>query len=691
MHFGINIKPVIDYLHQHPHTAFIVAFLVAFLESLPVIGTVIPGSITMTAMGTMIGSTVLPAYTTFGWAILGALCGDTVSYLIGYRYYATLRNVWPLKKYPKLFSYGEAFFKKHGGKSILIGRFVGPMRSAIPLVAGILQMGKTRFFSSAFPSAVLWALAYMLPGVLIGAISQEMPHGKSTEFIVGFFAILIFFWLFMWLIKRFIVFIMRTVNYALRNTWEWLKRNHNTRGISNWLQQYDTPHEHRPLNYILLSLFAWILFFIFLHNTITHGRFTHWNKPVFYLLQSLHTQGLSIFFAWITNLAALPVILTSASLIWIWFMLQNYRRTAWYWLSMVIVTAGLVSIFKFLFYAPRPGGLSHYMSSSSFPSGHTTLAMGLYGFLTYLFTHRIRARIWHGLHYTTALFLISLVGLSRLYFGAHWLSDVAGGLSLGAAILFLVVVLYRRFPCEKIPARRLTYVVLLSVIIPWIIYNAFTFRKIINTFKPVWPQHNISQTSWWQHPTRHLPLYRLSRIGLPSQPFNLQWVGSISTIDNILKQHQWKRYKHEEKLKSMVERLITLNPSKHMPLLPPLFHNQPPVAVFIKSLTKDKLILELRLWDSGSKLTQVAGKPNLKLPIWLGNISYHRAGKKIIAVHAKDRSHYKVSNALDFINIPSSKIHTKTIDIPLTYLPNKIAQQQWDGRIILLDSHDTHS
>ena len=162
----------------------IFAFIIAFAESLPLIGTIIPGSVTMTVIGILVGRGMIPGFSTLVWATIGALAGDTIGFALGKYYNERLRTIWPFRKHPKWLTMGEAFFKKHGGKSILIGRFIGPARSSVPLIAGLLKMRWGRFFIAAVPSAISWAIVYMLPGALIGAISLELPKGMTTKFIL---------------------------------------------------------------------------------------------------------------------------------------------------------------------------------------------------------------------------------------------------------------------------------------------------------------------------------------------------------------------------------------------------------------------------------------------------------------------------------------------------------------------------
>ena len=73
-------------------------------------------------------------------AVSGAVLGNSVSYWIGRRYGGGLARLWPFSLEPDLLPNGMRFFERHGGKSVFIGRFFGPIRAVIPLAAGIMRM-----------------------------------------------------------------------------------------------------------------------------------------------------------------------------------------------------------------------------------------------------------------------------------------------------------------------------------------------------------------------------------------------------------------------------------------------------------------------------------------------------------------------------------------------------------------------
>ena len=78
-----------------------------------IIGTIVPGSVMMTAIGALAGVGVIPLWRTIIWAILGAIAGDGISYWLGRRFNERLPGIWPFRAYPNLLENGEAFFRKY--------------------------------------------------------------------------------------------------------------------------------------------------------------------------------------------------------------------------------------------------------------------------------------------------------------------------------------------------------------------------------------------------------------------------------------------------------------------------------------------------------------------------------------------------------------------------------------------------
>ncbi|MBC7618564.1 MAG: DedA family protein, partial [Candidatus Saccharibacteria bacterium] len=139
------MQDLIDFFSQHPALALGAVFAASLLESVAVIGTVIPGSTVVVAGGILIGLRVLNPWWVAGLAVIGAILGDGFSYWLGHRYHDRLREWWPLRAHPAMFERGQAYFAVHGGKSVFLGRFLGPLRAIVPVVAGMSDMPVLRF------------------------------------------------------------------------------------------------------------------------------------------------------------------------------------------------------------------------------------------------------------------------------------------------------------------------------------------------------------------------------------------------------------------------------------------------------------------------------------------------------------------------------------------------------------------
>src|SRR3990167_687848 len=118
------VSPLLQWLNANPEWAGFVTFLVSAAESIAIIGTIVPGSITMTAIGALAGAGIIPLWETLIWATLGAIVGDGVSYWLGHYFNDKLRRVWPFRTNPGLLEKGEGFVHKYGVMSVFIGRFV---------------------------------------------------------------------------------------------------------------------------------------------------------------------------------------------------------------------------------------------------------------------------------------------------------------------------------------------------------------------------------------------------------------------------------------------------------------------------------------------------------------------------------------------------------------------------------------
>jgi membrane protein DedA with SNARE-associated domain len=143
-------------------------FVLAFGESLAFVSLVLPFWAMLVGIGALIGASGSNYELMIVWvaASLGAACGDWLSYWLGKHFHTEIAAMWPLSRRPDLIPRGHDFFERYGVWAIVIGRFFGPLRAAVPLVAGIVEMPWRTFQVANFASAFLWAGVLLAPGAI---------------------------------------------------------------------------------------------------------------------------------------------------------------------------------------------------------------------------------------------------------------------------------------------------------------------------------------------------------------------------------------------------------------------------------------------------------------------------------------------------------------------------------------------
>jgi membrane protein DedA with SNARE-associated domain len=173
------VQQIVDFLATHGWLAAPIMFGVAFAESLAFLSLLVPGWGIMVAAGALAGSGVLDPWPVVLGAIPGAVFGDSISYWVGLKFGHRVGSVWPFRGRPELLEKGHAFFERWGGWSVAVGRFFGPVRAVIPLVAGIMEMPRRQFWVWNIASAIVWAPVVVFSGAVIGAVGEAVWAAKG--------------------------------------------------------------------------------------------------------------------------------------------------------------------------------------------------------------------------------------------------------------------------------------------------------------------------------------------------------------------------------------------------------------------------------------------------------------------------------------------------------------------------------
>jgi membrane protein DedA with SNARE-associated domain len=152
-----HAQELVEFVRLHETWAAPIVFALAFAESLAFISLLVPAWAALVGIGVLIASGNLNFWPIWIAGSLGAAFGDWLSYWIGIKLGPPVAHIWPLSRHPELLPKGETFVKRWGPLAIFIGRFFGPLRASVPLVAGIFRMPFWEFQIANFASAFVWA------------------------------------------------------------------------------------------------------------------------------------------------------------------------------------------------------------------------------------------------------------------------------------------------------------------------------------------------------------------------------------------------------------------------------------------------------------------------------------------------------------------------------------------------------
>jgi cation-transporting P-type ATPase E len=255
------------------------------------------------------------------------------------------------------------------------------------------------------------------------------------------------------------------------------------REVWTWLLSPQSPKRFLVFAAVLILGSAW-LFFGVLEDVISKDPLVVVDAIVHDLLQGLRTPAVDRLMVGITELGDAEVLVPVILVVLAWLVLRRLWQTALYWLAAVGVAELLVKLLKVALRRPRPGLFYGDIERFSFPSSHATLSVVTYGFLAFLLARESGAgpRKVIGL---LATLMIVLIALSRLYLGAHWLSDVLGGLSFGAAWVAALAVAYVYQSREKIGAKGMAALVVITLIVAGGAHIATQHARDIVRYSPV--------------------------------------------------------------------------------------------------------------------------------------------------------------------------------------------------------------
>ena len=615
------MEALLDYLTNHAALAYCAVFLGAFLEAAAVIGTAIPGSSTVFVGGLLVGAGVLDVWLCAGIAIFGAVLGDGFSYELGHRYRERIYTLWPISLFPGFLRRGADFVHQHGAWSIFLGRFAAPVRAIVPVIAGISNISRARFYAWNVVSALAWVAAHLIPGVVLGA-SIQLAGAMSSRLLALVLVILLLLWI--------AYAAIRTLLSSAQHRWRalsdrllrWAGRHSGL--IPRYLRSLLDPQNPEAasllLSAMLLLAAAWG-FFAILDNVVSNEALVQFDRAAYSLAQGLRSASVDRFFVAITELGDTTVSLAVSIAVLLYLLWQRSWRTAMYWTAAVAFAECAVAALKHTLARARPtAGLETY----SFPSGHATLSLVVYGFLAYLLLRKQKRAIKIGAGIVLGA-LVGLVSLSRIYLGVHWFSDVLAGLALGLSWILLLSIAYsHHVHGESIRPLPLTVVVAATFAMSGLFEVSRLHKTDIARYAYAPRSAVLTLDKWLAQDWQLLPARRLELDGDADEPFSIQWADSEQQINEALRHAGWDAPMKWSAMSAMYF-LAPKSQIADLPVLPKLNEGQSQSMAFQKRDGPDRRLV-LRLW----RTPYLVAFPGPALPrlLWLGTVEVERVVRR---------------------------------------------------------------
>ncbi|KXF76878.1 hypothetical protein ATN84_12775 [Paramesorhizobium deserti] len=171
------------FISAHGAWAGPIVGVIAFGESLALIGMFIPATPVMLLIGGLIGAGIIEPFSVILGAIIGAVIGDIISYFLGWWVGRSIVHKWPLNRHRQGVARARLYFRRYGFASVFLGRFFGPIRCTVPLVAGMMSMDQKRFQTANILSAAVWAPVMFAPGWLAGKGAGIFAHMNGDAWV----------------------------------------------------------------------------------------------------------------------------------------------------------------------------------------------------------------------------------------------------------------------------------------------------------------------------------------------------------------------------------------------------------------------------------------------------------------------------------------------------------------------------
>jgi membrane protein DedA with SNARE-associated domain/membrane-associated phospholipid phosphatase len=417
----------------------------AFAEVGAFVGMVVPGETVMLLGGAVAGQGQGSIYLLIAIAWFAAWAGDTTSFFVGRR----LGRDFVVRHGPRFgigqerFEKVEDYFARHGGKTIFVGRFISLVRAIAPFVAGSSGMRYRAFVPYSILGCGLFVSAHILLGYLFSrSIDTAAKYAGRGGFLLATLIVVT--------VGAIALFRHFREEGNRRAALAWMERHRATVWLVGLGRRFSpqlrflwdrvTPGGTFGLEFTTLMATLAVASFVLVSYSVVvtaEPGPTPGDVTAAEIAEAIRSAWLTSFVKVFTALGSAPVTWPLAAICAA--ALAARRR----WAELGVLVAGVLLVIvgvhelKAAVDRPRPAGGLTGFHGSSFPSGHAAYST-FYVWLTVTVAIRLRPGTARGAALVaTGVALTATIGLSRVYLGVHYLSDVSAGWALGATAFSL--------------------------------------------------------------------------------------------------------------------------------------------------------------------------------------------------------------------------------------------------------------
>lgn len=422
------------------YSAYLFIASIFFLESIPFIGRIVPAGFLIVIGGFLAGRNYLDAPALIAAASLGGILGDLLSYYLGSEKNSILNKNRRFLKISHL-EKAQAFALRHGDQAVILSKFRGFLRPLMPFLNGISRKPFLRFFLIDSLGIIIWVTSAVLFGYFfLGILNLVEMISTRIEF---FLLLLLLLFLIIWgLIKRIptLFSIVQSIGDSIKIAF-WANKDF-VRFVTRYPRLAGFIKDRLnirtfaglPFTAISLSLlYLWSLFGGLTDSMLNSGIIHALDIRTANLLYVFRDGSIVDFFLKITLLGEAVIIISLTAvcsiLFWLW---RRNKFIVPFWITLA-GSSLLTVVAKAIIQRERPGGLLPIVTehSFSFPSGHAAISFAFFGYLAYFLVKNQTKWRYKINNIFFCVIAVLLVGLSRLYLGVHFLSDVLGGYLIG--------------------------------------------------------------------------------------------------------------------------------------------------------------------------------------------------------------------------------------------------------------------